>query len=163
VAAQYTSLALFYADRAPSTILQPNNERCNIFTPDTLLLYPQLMKFSSRGNISMNGLWIGAAVITKANDESLLTFFTDDIESGTYQLFASFNKGPQGCSFSVWHRQTQISDWIETYNSSIVELNAKYLCNVDLNDNNHSLSLHFKTQPDRSTLLLKGFMLVKLK
>jgi hypothetical protein len=163
VAAQYTSLALFYSDRAPSSILQPTNERCTIFTPDTLLLYPQLMKFSSRGDISMSNLWIGAEVITKANDESLLTFFTDDVEPGSYQLFASFDKAPEGCSFSVWHRQTQISDWIETYNSSKEEVNAQYLCNVDLNDNNHSLSLHFKTQPDRSTLLLKGFILVKVR
>jgi hypothetical protein len=163
VAAQYTSLALFYADKAPSTILQPTNERCNIFTPDTLLLYPQLMKFSSRGDISMSGLWIGEEVITKANDESLLTFFTDDIEPGAYQLFASFDKVPEGCLFSVWQRQTQISNWIETHNSSQEEVNAQYLCNIDLNDNNHSLSLHFKTQPNRATLLLKGFMLVKAR
>jgi hypothetical protein len=42
------------------------------------------MKFSSRGDISMSNLWIGAPVITKANDESTLTFFTDDIEPGAY-------------------------------------------------------------------------------
>jgi len=163
VAAQYTSLALFYADRAPATFLQPTNELCNIFMPDTLLLYPQLLKLGTRGYISMSGLWIGADVIMKANDESLLTFFTDDVEPGTYKLFASFTKSSEGCSFSVWHRQTQLTEWIKTYNSSKEEINAQFLCNVDLSDNNHSLSLHFKTQRDRSTLLLKGFMLVKAK
>jgi len=163
VAAQYTSLAFFYADRPPATFLQPTNERCNIFVPDTLLLYPQLLKFGSRGDISMSGLWIGADVIIKANDESLLTFFTDDVEPGTYKLFASFTKSPEGCSFSLWHRQRQLTEWIETYNSSKEEINAQFLCNVDLSHNNHSLSLHFKKQQDRSTLLLKGFTLVKVK
>jgi len=163
VAAQYASLALFYADRAPANCLQPTNERCNIFIPDTLLLYPQLLKSSSRGDISISGLWIGADVIIKANDESLLTFFTDDIEPGTYKLFASFTKSPEGCLFSLWHRQTQLSNWIETFNSTKEEIKAQYLCNVDLNDNNHSLSLHFKTQQNKSTLLLKGFMLVKVR
>ncbi|HXL56048.1 MAG TPA: glycoside hydrolase family 172 protein [Chitinophagaceae bacterium] len=163
VAAHYTSLALFYADKAPANFLQPTNERCNIFMPDTLLLYPQLLKFSSRGDVSMSGLWIGADVVIKANDESLLTFFTDDIEPGTYKLFASFSKAPDGCSFSLWHRQTQLSNWVETYSNTKEEINAQYLCDVDLSDNNHSLSLHFKTDEHKSTLLLKGFILVKVK
>lgn len=163
IAAQYTSLALFYADKAPATFLQPTNERCNILVPDTLLLFPQLMKFSSRGDISMSNLWIGAPVVTKANDESTLTFFTDDIAPGTYKVFASFSKSQEGCSFSLWHRQTQLSDWIETYSNTMEETGMQFLCKVDLSDNNHSLSLHFKTQENKSTLLLKGFTLVKLK
>ena len=163
IAAQYTSLALFYADKAPATFLKPTNEGCNIFVPDTLLLYPQLLKLSTRGDISMSGLWIGADVTIKANDESLLTFFTDDVEPGTYKLFASFTKSPDGCSFSLWHRQTQLTDWIETFNASKEEINTQFLCNVELSENNHSLSMHFKTEKDKSTLLLKGFTLVKIK
>ena len=111
----------------------------------------------------MSGLWIGADVTIKANDESLLTFFTDDVEPGTYKLFASFTRSAEGCSFSLWHRQTQLTDWIETYNPSKEEIDAQFLCNVELSENNHSLSLHFKTEKDRSTFLLKGFTLVKIK
>jgi len=118
---------------------------------------------STRGDISMSGLWIGGDVSIKANDESLLTFFTDDVEPGTYKLFASFTKSPEGCSFSLWHRQTQLTDWIETFKTSKEEINTRYLCNVELSENNHSLSLHFKTGKDKSAFLLKGFTLVKIK
>ncbi|HVM89586.1 MAG TPA: glycoside hydrolase family 172 protein [Puia sp.] len=163
VAAQYTSVALFYADKAPINFLTPTNANCSIFIPDTLLLFPQLMKFSSRGDISMSNLWIGEDVVTKASDESTLAFFTDDIEPGTYKLFVSFSKVPEGCSFSLWHRQTQLSDWIDTYNSQKEEVKTQFVCIVGLDDNNHSLSLHFKTKENRLTVLLNHFVLVKVK
>jgi D-arabinan exo alpha-(1,3)/(1,5)-arabinofuranosidase (non-reducing end) len=121
------------------------------------------MKFSSRGDVSMSNLWIGANDAIKANDKTTLTFFTDDVEPGTYKLFASFSKAPDGCSFSLWNRQTQISNWIDTYSNAKENVDKQFLCNVDLNDNNHSISLHFKTSDNRSTLLLKQFVLVKVK
>ena len=163
VPAQYTSMALFYADKAPPSFLKPTNELCKILTPDTLLLYLQLLKYTTLGEISLNTSWLGVDVIIKANDETLLTIYPNNIEPGKYKLFVEFSKHPEGCEFSLWQRQTQLSEWISTGNNAKEKVTEFYVGDVNYSDNNNSLSLRFKTKPGGEVFLFNRFLLVKVK
>jgi hypothetical protein len=160
---QYTSLALFYADKAPASFLKPTNELCKIFNPDTLLLYLQLLKYTNLGEVSVNCSWLGEDVIIRANDETLLTIYPGNIEPGKYKLFVEFSKHPEGCDFSVWQRQTQLSEWIPTSNSAKEKVTEFYVGDINYNDNTNSLSLRFKTKPGERTFLFNRFLLVKVR
>src|SRR5206468_1945815 len=98
----------FYADRAPDSFLKPTNELCKLSTLDTLLLYLQLLKYTNLGKVSINCSWLGEDVVIKSNDETLLTIYPGNIEQGRYKLFVEFSKHREGCSFSLWQRQTQL-------------------------------------------------------
>jgi hypothetical protein len=163
IPAQYTSLALFYADKAPSAFLKPTNKLSEIITPDTLLLYLQLSKYSNWGKLSVNSSWIGEDVIIKANDETLLTMYPENIEPGKYKLSIGFSKHPGGCEFSVWQRQAQISDCISTTANEKEKVAELYIGNINYNSNDNSVSLRFKTKPGNQTFLFNKFLLVKMK
>jgi len=163
IPAQYTSLALFYSDKAPAAFLKPTNELCKIFTTDTLFLYLQLLQYTNLGEVSINCSWLGEDVIIKPNNETLLTIYPGNIETGKYKLFVEFSKHQEGCEFSLWQRQTQISDWIATGSSTKEKVNEFYIDGISYSDNNNSLSLRFKTKPGQSTFLLNRFVLVKVK
>jgi hypothetical protein len=163
IPAQYTSLALFYADKAPASFLKPTNELSKIVTPDTLLLYLQLLKYTSLAEISVNTSWLGVDVIIKASDETLLTVYPANIETGKYKLFVEFSKHPEGCEFSLWQRQTQLSDWIPTNNSAKEKVTEFYVGDINYSDNTNSLSLQFKTKPGKQVFLFNRFLLVKVR
>jgi hypothetical protein len=134
-----------------------------IITPDTLLLYLQLSKYSNWGKLSVNSSWIGEDVIIKANDETLLTMYPENIEPGKYKLSIGFSKHPGGCEFSVWQRQAQISDCISTTANEKEKVAELYIGNINYNSNDNSVSLRFKTKPGNQTFLFNKFLLVKMK
>ena len=161
--ANYTSVALFYADKAPAGFLKPTNELCKTSPLDTLLLYLQLLKYTNLAEVSINCSWLGEDVIIKANDETLLTIYPGIIEPGKYKLFIEFSKHPEGCQFSLWQRQTQISDWIATDNSIKEKVTEFYISDINYSENKNSFSLRFKTKQGQSTLLFNRLILVKVR
>ena len=70
----YTSLAFYYCDIPPSNFLQPTNSLTGVYMPDTMVLYPQLMRFTVMENIACKADWIydtgGQSFTFTATDES---------------------------------------------------------------------------------------------
>jgi hypothetical protein len=89
----------------------------------------------------------------------LLTIYPGNIEPGKYKLFVEFSKSPEGCAFSLWQRATQLSDWIETNDSTREEVKNFYIGEINYSENYNSITMQFKTKPNQSTLLVNRFIL----
>jgi len=72
-------------------------------------------------------------------------------------------KEPFGCDFSLWQRQTQISDWISTYQAAEQRALDLYVCDIDLRDLINTLTIRFKTDKQKSSLLLNRITLINLR
>ncbi len=116
----YTSLAFYYSAAAANESKVPDNELTRVFIPDTLIIYPQLMDYNIFGTLDVKTTWkYGTGgesyLFTPATDDSWLRISLADIPPGRYQVYFDVMKEPSGCDFSLWQRQTQLSDWISTY------------------------------------------------
>lgn len=161
----YTSLALYYSDSPISDISLPTNELSHVFIPDTLIIYPQLMNYNIFGNIDIKTTWKygtgGESYLYTPGKESWLRISLADIPDGKYRVFIDLLKEPSGCDFSLWQRQTQISDWIPTYHSAEKRETALYVCDLNQNDFIKTLTIRFKTDNQKTSLLLNRIILIK--
>jgi hypothetical protein len=163
----YTSLALYYSGSPVGDVTLPTNELSHVFLPDTLIMYPQLMDYNIYGNIDIKTTWKygtgGESYLFTPAEESWLRISLADIPDGKYRMSFDILKGPTGCDFSLWQRQTQISDWVSTYNPVEKRETALYVCNLNQNDFIKTLTIRFKTDYQKSSLLLNRITLIKIK
>lgn len=162
----YTSLAFYYCDTPPSHFLIPSEALSNIYIPDTMLMYPQLMNFTIWDTISCKASWKyntgGQSFSFSATDESRLKISLDEIPGGRYQLYADITNTETGCSFSVWEGQTAVSEWIATGRPGKEERQPmKYMGEITVDEFNRSLTLQFKTNPAANNLLLSRLIFVR--
>jgi hypothetical protein len=161
----YTSLALYYSDSPINDLTLPTNKLSHVFLPDTLIIYPQLMDYNIFGNIDIKTTWKygtgGESYLYTPGKESWLRISLGDIPDGKYRVFFDVLKGPLGCDFSLWQRQTQISDWISAWHSDEKRERAMYVCDLDQNDFIKTLTIRFKTDNQKTSLLLNRIILIK--
>jgi hypothetical protein len=161
----YTSLALYYSDTPADEITKPTNELSSVYIPDTLIIYPQLMNYNMFGNMIVKTTWKygtgGETYLFSPGDDSWLRISLADIPPDNYSLFFDVMKEPFGCDFSVWQRQTQVSDWISTNNIEEVRDNLHYVCDVTHLDFINTITLRFRTGKKGSSLVLNRIVLVK--
>lgn len=165
IRADYTSLGLYYSDTPVKEYTTPVTEISKVFIPDTLVIYPQLMDFNFSGNMDVGTTWkYGTGGIsflfTPAND-SFLRISLKDIPKDKYSMFFDIEEEPFGCDFSVWQRQTQISEWLPTYNIQEKRSPQLHVCDIDLNGYIKTISVHFKTDQKKRSLLLNRIILVR--
>jgi len=84
-----------------------------------------------------------------------------DIPHDRYKVFFDIVKGPSGCTFSVWQRQTQISDWFDTYAPVEARVNDMYVCDLDRLDIVNTITINFKTEKQKNSLLLNRIILIR--
>lgn len=165
VPVSYTSLSFYYSSTPPATIAAPTNELTKVFMPDTLMVYPQLMNFNMEGEINTKTQWAyntgGESFSFTVNDESVLSAQLDKIPGGHYKLLIDFVKSPQGCDFSVWQRQTKISDFIPGNSASKERIDQLYVGDVTIDDFNNSLGFQFKTTTTNNNFYLNRLILVR--
>jgi len=161
----YTSLALYYSGFPVSELTLPTNELSHVFIPDTLIIYPQLMDYNIFGNIDIKTTWKygtgGESYLFTPGKESWLRISLADIPDGKYSVFFDLLKQPTGCDFSLWQRQTQISDWISTFHSAEKRERALYVCDLIQNDFIKTLTIRFKTDNQKTSLLLNRIILIR--
>jgi hypothetical protein len=161
----YTSLAFYYCDAPPANFLQPTNQLTSVYIPDTLVLYPQLMRFTVLQNIGCKADWMydtgGQSFTFTATDESGLNISLDEIPDGKYKLFADFTNNKNGCAISFWQGQTQVSEWIATNKQGKEErLPMLNTGKIIISEFYKSLTIHFKTSPGENTFLLSRLIFV---
>ena len=162
---EYCSLAFYYCNTGPENIVIPTNELTKIHTPDTLMIYPQLLNFNIWGNIDVKSLWAtntgGLSFIFTVNDESRLRFSLDDLPRGKYKLYVDFNRTSDGCEFSLLQRQTILSGWIDGYKAEKERVEYFYLSDVDILNDKNPFTLSFKTGRNNRSFFLNRFVLVR--
>jgi hypothetical protein len=161
----YSSLALYYAGTPPAEIKRPTNELTGIFIPDTLVLYPQLMDFNLFGNMEVKTTWRfgtgGESYLFTPGNDTWLRISLADLPQGKYTILFDVVKEPSGCDFSLWQRQTQLSDWIPTFGKTeerVEELNAG---DIDLNGVVNTMTIRFRTDMQKKSLLLNRILLIR--
>jgi len=161
VPADYTSVALYYADAPPSALIKPTDALTRQFTPDTLVLYPQLMSFSFWGDMAIKS-GFGGYIFTAA-DDARMRIALNEVPYGRYKLYADVQKDPQGADISVYQRQTSISDWISLKADKTVVDHQLFLCDITIGDFKNTLTFLFKAKGDNNKFVLSKLIFVKQK
>ncbi len=161
----YTSLALYYSDAPAIESTAPDNELTKVYIPDTLIIYPQLMDYNIFGNLEVKTTWKygtgGESYLFTPGSDSWLRISLADIPPGRYSVLFDVMKEPFGCEFSLWQRQTRLSDWISTYQANEERNNNLYVCDIGYLDFINTITIRFKTDKLRNSLLLNRIILVK--
>lgn len=168
VPVDYTSVALYYCDsRDEAARQEPVNELTSVYIPDTLMIYPQLMSYNVWGNINFESAWKyntgGLSYIYTMNDESKLRISLADIPAGSYDVYLDFARFDEGCDFSLWQRQSQLSSWISTSNPLTTRVEQLYVCGINIGDFKNTLTIRFKTDEKHRKLFLNRIILIKQK
>ena len=161
----YTSLALYYSNTPAIESAAPTNESTKVYIPDTLILYPQLMDYNIFGKLDVSTTWKygtgGESYLFTPGADSWLRISLADIPPGRYKVFFDIMKEPFGCDFSLWQRQTQLSDWISTFQTAEERTPYLYVCDLSHLDFINTITIRFKTEKQKSSLLLNRIILVK--
>jgi len=167
IPAQYTSLAFYYGDKAPATFLTPTRELTELYIPDTLVFYPQLMELSIDGDVQLKTTWGqntgGLSYIFTTAQESFIKISLAALPSATYKLFVDYTKLGEGCDFSLWQRQSQLTDWISSNGSSGLRIQQFFLSDLAIDDLKNSVTFHLRPNQNQKTFLLNRLILVKQK
>jgi len=161
----YTSLAFYYAGSSATELTKPTHELTEVYLPDTLIIYPQLMDYNMYGNMEVETTWKygtgGESYLFTPGGDSWLRISLADIPPDRYRVFFDVLKGPFGCEFSVWQRQTQISDWISTYQTAEERTNDLYVCDIDHLHFVNTLTIRFRSNKQKNSMLLNRIILIK--
>jgi len=161
----YTSVALYYCDSPAESNIMPTSELSRVFIPDTLILYPQLLELTLFGSIDIKTTWKygtgGESYLFRPGGDSWVRISLKDIPEGSYSMYFDIMKEPDGCDFSVWHRQSQLSGWIPGYSPKEERDMNQYICDLDINNLKNTITLRFRPEDERTGMLLNRIMLIK--
>lgn len=163
----YTSVAYYYSDTPPTGAVSPAAVDTRVTLPDTLMVYPQLLTINTFGDIDIKRRWRwhtgGEAVIfTATAGEAAVRVHLQEIPDGAYQVFLDYAKHPDGSMYSLWQRQTPLTDWKPSHDpSDTVRTEREYLSDITLTPLNHTLTLRFKADGPKNQFFLNRIILVR--
>jgi hypothetical protein len=161
----YTSLGLYYSDTPLEEINKPEASLTNVFLPDTMFVYPQLMDYNVYGDIDIKTTWKygtgGQSYTFTPVVDSWLRISLKEIPEGKYDLFLDVMKEPFGCDVSLWQRQTRISDWVSTYQTTEERVKEVYMCEIDIREFKDTMTFRFQTDSKKTGFILNRIMLVR--
>ncbi|RYG45289.1 MAG: DUF2961 domain-containing protein, partial [Chitinophagaceae bacterium] len=165
IPAIYTSLSFYYGESVPAPL--PKMKTHEVFSPDTLVIYPQLTPTISWNGADQETLWAhntgGLSHVYTVKDETILRFSLDDIPYGDYELLVDYDKIPLGAKMKVMQRQTELSGWIETYAADTSRIEAEKAGSMQRTPDHRTISIHFKTDGNKNQFFLNRFVLVRRK
>ena len=162
---EYTSTGMYYSDSPPAPATPPSNEPTQIFLPDTSIVYPQLIDYNIASELTVKTTWQygtgGESYFFSGGNESWVRISLKDIPYGSYQLLFDLHKKADGHTFSVWQRQTQLSEWISTQQPAEERIKDLFICDLEINDFKNTVTIRFKQNAQESSLLLHRMILIK--
>ncbi len=165
VPALYTSVSYFYCNKNPQLTSSITTENTKVYIPDTINIYPQFSNIVLGKDIDVKTVWDnndeGQSFDITATDNSLLKVVLGDIPAGNYKLFISYAKQRNGCDFSLWQRQTQLSDWQSSASSDKQKVRNMFVGNIHITELNNAATIQFKTTTANNKFLWTKMMLVK--
>lgn len=163
----YTSVAYYYGNTPPSAAISPAAVDTRVTLPDTITVYPQLLTVNTFGDLNIRRRWRyptgGEAVIFTAADEAAIRVRLQEVTDGAYKVFIDYAKHPEGGAFSLWQRQTPLTEWKSSQAEDTVRIEREYLSDVLLTPLNHTLTLRVRAQGQKNQLFLNRLILVRRK
>jgi hypothetical protein len=143
----------------------PSTEFSRVYIPDTLYIYPQLIDFTLYGNMNIETTWKygtgGESYLFTPGKNSWLRMSLKEVPAGRYSLCLDLITGPSGCEFSFWQRQNQVLGWRSSYNSNEERVKEFYICDIAIPETNKTLTIRFRTDEQKSSLLLNRIRLIR--
>ena len=97
------------------------------------------------------------------DNNSLVRYSLQDIPPGSYDIHLHYRKRPDAASFSLWQRQTQISDWINAQAAQEVDVPMEKVATITLTELNNTLSFRFRGNEKQHKFVLTRIVLVRKK
>jgi hypothetical protein len=165
--ATYTSVAYYYNDNPPTVAPLPTSVDTKVSLPDTMMVFPQLLTLNTFGDINIRRSWAyntgGESMIFTSGGEAAVRVHLQEVPDGAYKVFLDYAKHPEGSSFSLWQRQTPLTDWKYSHGGDTVRVEREYLSNVTLTPLNHTLTLRIKANGQKNQFFLNRIILVRRK
>ena len=159
----YTSVSYYYCDRNNAQQTIPDNSNTKTTKLDTLEFFPQITASAIDGSVDVRTGWDGPAqkMFYTLNSEALIKYYLRDVPAGKYMLYIDFDKQRNGAKFSVWQRQIQVSEWVDSYSESLQKLGMKKIGLFNFTDNNQTISFRFQVTNERNKFNLGRIILVR--
>ena len=161
----YTSVSFFYCDKSPQLTSVNTNENTKVYIPDTINIYPQFSNVVLGEDIDVKTVWDnydeGQSFDITATKDSKLKIVLGDMPSGDYKLFISYVKQPNGCDFSIWQQQTQISNWQSSSATDKQKVKEMFAGKIHITELNNAATIQFKPTSGNNKFLWSKMMLVK--
>jgi hypothetical protein len=165
--ATYTSVAYYYSNKPPLAGVAPGSEETIVSMPDTMIFYPQLLTFNTSGDIGIKRIWAyptgGECMILTTTGEAGIRVHLQDIPDGNYRVLLDYARFPEGCSFSLWQRQTPLTAWMDSYASDTVRVEQQYLSDFYRTSLSQTITLRLKGETNKNKFFLNRIILVKTK
>jgi hypothetical protein len=165
--ATYTSVAYYYSNKPQSVGVVPGVVETMVSMPDTMVFYPQLLTFNSSGDIGIKRVWAyptgGESMILTANGEVAIRVHLQDIPDGNYRVLLDYAQFPEGCSFSLWQRQTPLTGWMNAQAGDTVRVPHQYLCEFYRTTLSQTFTLRLNGDNEQNKFFLNRIILVKTK
>ncbi|MEP7376746.1 MAG: glycoside hydrolase family 172 protein [Chitinophagaceae bacterium] len=167
VPADYTSVNYYYCSQPGRQKVIPSAENTKIYMPDTLMLYPQLLNIGMEGKVLTETKWAfpinGLTFYYTVDDDARVRISLKDIPPGKYHVYLDYVKSPGGAQFSLWQRQTALTDWIDSRNDVVKRDEMKAMPDILLTPLNNTISFRFKTTTSKKQFILNRIILIKNK
>ncbi|APS40559.1 glycoside hydrolase family 172 protein [Salegentibacter sp. T436] len=150
----YTSAAFYYAGSpVHKDQPEPANELTGTYIPDTFVLYPQLLKYSIAGKVSVEG------EILSSPTGGQVRIILSEVPKGDYKLYADIEKWYEGAEISVWQRQKEVAESVSFYSEENRDENEVYFSDIELDDFRKTITIKFKEDEERSKIMVKRWIL----
>jgi len=167
VPSDYTSVSYYYCNSPNPQRIFPSESNTRIYLPDTMEIYPQLMFTAMDVYSSVEAKWAyplpAKTMFYTIKENSLVKMSLRDIPPGNYTMYMDYVKDPAAAAFSIWQRQTQLSEWIDANAEKTERLPMEKLADISLTNLNNSFSFHFNTKPGRDKFILNRIILIRKK
>jgi hypothetical protein len=165
IPAIYTSLALYYGEHPVKSA--PVTREQEIFSPDTLLVYPYMSNILPGSGINVKHLSRyhtgGQSTEYSAAHESFIRLSLEDIPEGKYELLLDYDELPAGAKVRLMQRQIPVTDWMDTYNSETKRIEMKNVGAIERTPFTRTITVHIKPENGKNQFFLSRLLLVRKK
>ena len=162
----YSSVSYYYSDRTTQQRVISNATNTAIYRPDTLEIYPQQMYWQMEGPHAVSTEWKYGPAMTMSfsvKENTLLKMNMPEIPEGDYSVFLDHVEGPDAARFSIWQRQTRLTEWIDPRKDKAGTSPMRGVGDIQVSRLAHALTFHFETPEGRDRFGLTRIVLVRKK
>ena len=163
--ADYNSVSYYYCSTPNEQTIIPSSENTKLYVADTLILYPQLMNAAFDGDVNIETKWAfptgGLSFYYTVKENTLIRVSLSEIPSGNYRMYLDYVKSPKASQFSVWQRQTQLTNWIDGNQNSSQRIELQDISDLTITPINNTISFHFKPNENQNQFVLNRIVLIR--
>ncbi len=137
----YTSVALYYADRPLHKRMEPTDALREVYQPDTHVYFPQLMEITLEKGIQV---MFNDGLAFSSIGEGSVRVMLNDVPEGNYRVLINYREGPNGADFQIWQRQKPLSEWLSAKSENEADREKVHVGDIQLTPQTNSITVHLR-------------------